>query len=160
MHALKSNNSIPRRAFCCALGNESFEPGSKYISHLSSDGKERKDFCPSCWLQSEEYKKKEKGHFWRGKIPKKIEKTDASEEKTLHLFREVYQTGMNPKLLYVLALYLQRRKQLMLLPSGKKMDSLVFELMETGETFSLKPFSLKEEDVAVIFQEIAQLLGV
>lgn len=151
MQQLKTN--IPRRSSHCAIQKEPFEPGSDYISYLYEVL--RIDFCPTCWEKHEESKKKEGGHFWRGKIPLKKEKPSSSDEKMLTFFRETFAEQKNPKVLYVLALYLQRKKQLMLLPSMQQQESLLFELMETGETFSVVPFSLKDEEMIGIFQNIS-----
>lgn len=156
MQSLKSQIPIPRRSSCCAVGREPLMPGSDYISYLSFDGALRRDVCLACWEKIEESQKKREGHFWRGKIPSKMERPDPFDVKALKLFRDTFQAEQNPQVLFVLALYLQRRKQLILLSSTKKSQESLFELIETGEVFALKTFHLKEEEMAAILQEIMQ----
>jgi hypothetical protein len=136
---------LPRRQARCILEGELFEQGSEYISLLDFSGN-RKDYCPACW---QKVVKPLDGHFWRGKVPHKQEKTQV-DEKALTLFSEIKE----PKLRFVLALYLQRKRQLI------RRTKTLFEIPDTGELFDIEPFFLSAEEGEHCAYEIEQLLTV
>ncbi|MCH9627901.1 MAG: hypothetical protein S4CHLAM2_15490 [Chlamydiales bacterium] len=142
---------IPRRANQCADGKERFLPGSEYVSLLTSTdhGWERTDFCLACW---EKANKTREGQYWRGKIPLKIEKRQTPDEKALKLLR----TLEEPKLLSVLALYLQRRGQIVRRGEGK--GSIYYEIPESGETFALAKITLSPEEGREVGEQLVRLL--
>lgn len=133
------NEKIPRRLSACKMGGEPFQPGSEYLSVLNATGQgwERSDYCVICW---EKIKKDIKGHFWRGKIPLKKDKKLSPDEKALGLFIKLD----DPKLLSVLALYLQRRGQIM--KRGEEKEFHYYEVPETGEMISVPKMILSPEE--------------
>ncbi len=135
---------IPRRLSRCALGNELFEPGGNYISVLDLDGG-RKDYCLTCW---EKTLKPTGGHLWRGNIPLKKEKVTNPDVKALELFR----SASDEKLRFVLALYLQRKQQLM------RRTHTLYEAPATGEVFDVPPIALTPQEGETLAQVIDQLL--
>jgi len=124
--------TLPRRLSHCILEGEAFDHGMEYISFLDYDGN-RRDYCPQCWEKAD---KPTEGHFWRGKIPYKKEKIYRPDEKAMELFHK----ASDPKQKFVLALYLQRKQQLI------RLTQTLYENPETGEVFSIeKVFLLPEE---------------
>ena len=108
---------IPKRARRCCSCKTEFEPGSSYFSSVK--GEERNDFCLDCF--------KEEGIFWRGKIPLNVE--HKKDERALKLFRE------RPEFRLLLALYLERCKELASRPQLSSKEKRCYELLETGELF-------------------------
>ena len=135
---------IPRRLSHCALGDEPFEPGQKYISVLDRDGG-RKDYCPHCW---EKTLKPPGGHLWHGSIPLKKEKVTNPDMKALELFRSAHEE----KLRFVLALYLQRKQQLM------RRTRTLYEAPATGEVFDVPSIALSPQEGESLAQVIDHLL--
>jgi hypothetical protein len=136
--------SLPRRLSRCILGQEPFEQGMEYLSFLDLEGC-RRDYCPACW---EKIEKKGEGHFWKGKIPYKQKKASQPDENALELFRQ----HKDPKQRFVLALYLQRRGQLM------RRTQTLYEIPETGELFEVEKISLSLEEGERVAKEIHCLI--
>ena len=131
---------ISRRLNHCALEGEVFKPGSEYFSYLDIDGN-RRDYCPTCW---EKMQKPEEGSFWRGKIPPKKEKFLQPDKRALAYFRQLDDL----KYRFVLALYLQRKKQL------ARRTQTVYEIPQTGEVFEVEEISISSEEGARIAEYI------
>ncbi len=142
---------IPRRSNQCISGEERFVPGSEYVSLLlpTDHGWERRDYCSACW---EKVDKKDEGQYWRGKIPLKVEKRLTPDEKALDLLR----TLEEPKLLTVLALYLQRRGQIV--RRGEEKGEIYYEIPENGETFALPKITLSPEEGKEAGEKLVGLL--
>lgn len=134
---------LPKRLSHCVSDGEAFLEGSEYISFLSFDG-ERRDYCPSCWEKIE----RQKGLIWRGKIPLKKEKRVDPDEKALSCFRLL----KDPKYRFVLAIYLQRKKQLV------QRTKTLFEIPETGEIFEVEPLVIPVEESMTIAEEIHHII--
>jgi hypothetical protein len=132
--------SLPRRLSRCILGQEPFEQGMEYLSFLDAEGC-RRDYCPSCW---EKIAKNGEGHFWKGKIPYKREKVSQPDERALKLFRQ----HKDLKQRFVLALYLQRKEQLV------RRTQTLYEIPETGELFEVEKISLSSEEGERLAKEI------
>lgn len=135
------SSHLPNRASHCIGAKEPFVSGSEYISYVEFAEREtrREDYCPSCWKKVT----KEKGMFWKGKIPIKKEKPLSVDEKALKMLREQCNAQQNEELLYLLALYLERRKQLV-----KRLDhkgKVTFEIPFSGETFVIAKVPLSQE---------------
>ena len=128
---------LPRRSTSCEACEESFEPGSVYFSRI--DGEMRHDFCPSCW--------EPQGEFWQGKIP--LLKERSRDEKALNLFRK------REDFRYLLALYLERRKELAHRPQLSKKDKRCYEVLQTGELFYVPIGIVKQE----VIDEVAAVLS-
>lgn len=135
---------IPRRLARCFLEGESFAEGAEYISFLDRQGN-RQDYCPFCW---ERVKKPVEGHFWKGKIPLKKEKSSHPDKKTLELFRRL----TDPKKRFVLALYLQRKQQLV------RRTQTLYEIPETGEVFDLEKVTISTAEVDTLAHEIDRMI--
>lgn len=139
---------IPRRSSRCHLGGEPLTPGTEYFSILipTEMGYERKDYCPTCF---EKINKQEGAQYWKGKIPQKIEKRQTPDQKALDLFRKME----DPKLLVVLALYLQRRDQVI------KRGELYYEIPETGEVIAVPKISLTPDEGKALGEQLIDLLN-
>jgi hypothetical protein len=136
--------NIPRRLSRCIVGEEPFHQGSEYVSIIDSKGI-RKDFCLQCW---EKMDKSSERNFWKGKIPSKKEKCSDYDQKALELFRMV----KDPKYLFVLGLYLERKGQIV--PRTKTL----YEAPETGELFSVEKINLTMEEAEKLAKEIEHML--
>jgi hypothetical protein len=141
--------NLPRRLSHCVLNTEPFERGDEYVSLLDAEGK-RKDYCTACWSK---FEKPTDGHYWKGKIPLKKEKQIDPDEKALSAFRQT--TNLKQK--YVLALYLQRKQQLI------QRTKTLYEIPETGEVFDIEKVALTEEegenlakDISIIIDEFSE----
>ncbi len=132
--------TLPTRLSRCVLEQEVFNHGMEYVSHLDLDNV-RKDYCLKCWEKSE---KPVQGHFWKGKIPPKKEKKRLPDEKALDLFRKTE----DPRKRFVLALYLQRKRQLV------RRTQTLYEIPETGEVFDVEIVLMSSEEGAEIAKEI------
>ncbi len=135
---------IPRRLARCSLQGELFEPGCSYVSVLDGDGN-RKDYCLQCW---KEISKPVQGHYWKGEIPPKKERQNQPDHNAFELFKSL----SDPKIRYVLALYLQRKQQLV-----RRTQSL-YEVQETGEIFDVAPVTLTVQEGESLGQVIEQLI--
>lgn len=151
---------LPRRSAHCSHGNEAFLPDSEYFSFLvmNEKGWQREDFCPACWAKVKGKKKLSEGVEWKGKIPRKKEKMATPDERASSLFLELHnsQDLDNQKLAYVLALYLERKKQLA--HRGTLKNKLCFENQESGETFAIDRLSLSKEELDRIVTTLLEKL--
>lgn len=127
---------IPRRSQLCCKHRGPLSPGSEYISVLVEEGENlvRRDYCLACF----ESEKRPSESHWRGKIPLKPEKK--RDPEAVALFRELVAERNDPARLFLLALYLERKKELVRRPEVKEKNKalLYFELLETGEIFSIQ----------------------
>lgn len=126
---------IPNRARHCTAGQEPFEPGSKYTSTLDWQEGEwvRADYCDKCL-----HKKEDTAHTWQGQIPKKQEKKAEPDEQAYSRFCTMYESKKQPELLYLLALYLERKKML------TRRGLSFFEEVSSGKMFDIKPLKVDE----------------
>lgn len=150
---------VPRRSSQCHQGCESFVPGSEYFSFLvlGEQGWQREDYCSDCWREVEEKKKKIEGVEWHGKIPKKKTKTISRDEKAHLLFKDTYHEKVDEKVTYVLALYLERKKQLQRRTGVK--NKLCFENPDSGETFLIEKLLLAPEELDQIISKLLDKLN-
>lgn len=148
------NSTLPRRSRCCLLKKEPFVPGSTYLSTLSEEG-ERADYCVQCW---EKVAHKNKKFFWKSKIPIKKVESLSSDDRALAYFRSLYAEGEKVKILFVLAQYLERRKELVKLTDEKNPHLLFYEWPQSGELFSLEPQQITATEGEAIEREIADHL--
>jgi hypothetical protein len=138
-------NSLPKRLAHCILNGELLERGMEYYSFLDAHGN-RKDYCSQCWIIA----KKEEGHFWKGKVPFKKEKKGKPDEKTLEIFKQ----ESDPKKKFILAIYLQRKHQLI------RRTQTIYEEPENGELFDVAHCSLSTEEGAALVQELTRHIEV
>ncbi len=127
---------LPRRSSTCKKCQKSFDFGDSYISQVVEE--ERSDYCLVCWEKT--------GPFWQGKIPLRAGRSP--DEKALQLFRN------REEFRYLLALYLERRKELAHRPQLSKKDMQCYELLETGELFHVAMGSVQQE----VIDELAAVL--
>jgi len=137
--------SLPKRLSRCILNGEVFKEGMEYFSVLDIDGN-RKDYCFQCWESCEN---KGDGHFWKGKIPFRKEKKSRPDEQAFQIFKEI----KDHKKKFVLALYLQRKQQLV-----RRTHSL-YECPETGELFDVPKITLSPEEGEILAKEIHSLIN-
>ena len=149
---LTKNSHLPRRAKCCALKEESFVPGSEYGASLTPEG-ERADYCVQCWKEVEKV-----GFHWKGKIPHKKTEPVTHDDKALAYFRSIYGEKEKQKALFILAQYLERKRQLVKLTDAKNPHMLFYELPESGELFSVEPQRIAPEEAEDISGEIVDNL--
>ncbi len=156
-----TQGSIPRRSTHCFAKGEPLQPSSEYVSCLLIEDEtwKRYDYCLACWQATEKQRREDKGSFWKGKVPTKKETILRKDEKTLELFRSMV-TDYAPtkqKLLMVLTLYLERKKQMVRRVELKEELSPnihFYELLETGEVFSIEYCSLSQEDSEKMIEEL------
>jgi hypothetical protein len=137
--------TLPKRLSHCVLKGEPFEHGQEYVSFLDPEGN-RKDYCPQCW---EKIDKERNGHFWRGQIPLKKVKERHRDERALELFRQLQE----PKKRFALALYLQRKHQLI------RRTQTLYEIPESGELFNVEIVLISKEEGEMLAKEIDGLLA-
>lgn len=162
---------IPKRSPKCMQGNEPLMPEMEYYSILLSDKEksyQRYDFCSHCW----ENFAKTKFHntfkiAWKAKIATKNEIEDLSnqtrDEKAFYLLKNALQ---NPNQedwaeIFILALYLARRKILLLRQELSQEDGstfCIYEVAATEEMLSIKRKSFNGIDISEIQSKIAQKL--
>lgn len=162
---LKSSfqTSIPRRSSSCLAGGESFQSGSAYVSYLThlEENVERHDYCLMCWTAIEKEQRLKEGVYWIGKIPVKREKSSSQDSKALALFCQLAKkpTEKEKKLLMVLTLYLERQKQIERRSEMKNKEHPhihYYELLESGEVFSIETCSLSQEDSERMVYELKE----
>lgn len=149
---------IPSRAPYCSAGREPFEKGVNFVSFLEIEEEKchRLDFCLECW----EKIKKEKipqGLHWHGRIVPKKEKRVSHDAQALALLKKYYDAANDKKTLYLLALYLERRKQLVL--RGVMKGAQVFESVVEEEVFKVEKISLTFEDINALLPQLLDALA-
>jgi hypothetical protein len=146
---------VPSRASACILGKENFTQGSSFISFLimHEDSCTREDFCVACWEKVRLEKLNSDGIQWQGKIPLKKEKIKSQDAQALEFFKTaVMDKNTDKKKLYLLALYLERRKQL--LSRGVTKGRQAFELIETEEVFMIEKVACGLSDIRETLQSL------
>lgn len=148
---------IPRRGPYCSQGKELFLPGMDYYSILLEEGEiRRQDFCSACWESSARDQFLPKVHTsWKSKVAagKKEEPLDAQsrDDKILFILNETLKKEtLSPDEeveCFVLALYLARRRRLLL----RK------ELQKEGGKFNLYEVADTEEMLYVRRVELSQI---
>lgn len=153
-------------------GAEALTPGMEYYSILvpeKAKGYQRFDFCLACWEASA----KNQFHAtaktaWKAKVASKIEKEDLSsksrDERALILLKEALQNKRETEWaeVFILALYLARRKILYLRQELLQDDGSVLCIYEEAATEEMLPVrrrSLKHINIADIQSRIAKKLN-
>lgn len=155
---------IPRRGQLCAVGNEILSPGSDYYSALIEDPEEqrfqRQDFCLSCWEGKKNHAFKS---YWKAKVPFKqepSEKEGSQDERVLAMLREsLSDTSTNGRAnAFILALYLARKKLLILRQELQQGDQLIsiYELVATEEMLSVPKVSVSFQEIQRIQTELTK----
>lgn len=139
---------VPRRTSHCMCGAKPFQPADRYISFLKmgEKGWERKDYCQTCWANAKVIESE--GLVWKGKVSVKKQKILNGDEKASHFFRtlmnEKSEDAENQRITFVLALYLERKKEL--ISRGVLKNKSCFEHAESGEVFALERVQLSQEE--------------
>lgn len=151
---------IPRRNVRCSGCQQLFNPEQNYCSSILEqvDGAIiRQDHCMDC--------KPEKTTCdvaWQGKIPSSatsLVNEAARCEKALELLRN-FTHSEDPEeknQAFVLALYLERRKQIVLrkeIWEGTKVATLLYEYLETGEMLHVPKVALDKLDLTLVAQQL------
>jgi len=135
-----------------------------YISVLEEidDLLERRDYCTICWDAFTKRVDKVPSQHWRAKVPTKEEKEDASksqDEKAMDLLKKLVSGDRveDRHLAFVLALYLERRHQILL---RKEMDSYYFyEIAMTEEMISVQRIDVMELDLEKLQEKLVEYLA-
>lgn len=135
--------SLPARCSHCSCGKEPLSSGLNYVSYMNES--QREDYCLACWEKIQNEKKTLEGAYWKGKVAPKKQKSTTADEKALTLFQQEYGKE-NREVLYVLALYLERRKQL--IKRGKER----FEIPLTGALYTVEEVSVTQEVIDKILR--------
>jgi len=160
---------IPKRSQLCSIGNELLSEGMEYYSLLTTDAEgaySRRDLCPICWDKFQEnFSGSENKTHWRSKVPSK--KAIAvlpvnRDDRVLYLLKEVLNDPENQgSEAFVLALYLARRRVLLLRHELCQEDGSVLLLYEVGATeemLCVKKMQLSSLQTEKIQLEIASKL--
>jgi hypothetical protein len=149
--------SAPR---CCRCGAE-FQEGHTFFSALTEQNGElaRDDYCPGCW---EEYEEEERFCFWRSRRLPEGRPQRIDTEVVLDLFDRLQQDPPPDRreLLFVLALYLTRRKALKLTGVRREgeRELLEFRRPRRQETFLIENPRLSEDQIDAATERLKELL--
>lgn len=163
---------IPRRSTVCAVGQESFAPGSEYYSALveGENGEwKRQDFCLACWEASarEECVKNARS-YWKSKVPLKVESVPLSrnrDERALQLLKQALtiEGSRNDEEAFVLALFLARSRVLFLRQQLQQEDGStvnLYEVAATEEMLAVKKITLPQLQIEKIQQQLAAKMNI
>lgn len=156
---------IPRRHQKCQEGGEKIEAGMDYHSVLFEEGEDayrRTDFCPACWDTIDRDRLlKEACTHWKSSVPKKEsvdERTLNRIERALELLKEGIE-GDEPEKTLILAMFLQRKKVLILRQELTREDGSVYMLYEVNGTEEMLPVpkvSITNIDANKVQEEIVK----
>lgn len=155
---------IPKRSTCCIKHGEPFLQGHHYYSRLIRGEEEgiylRQDYCENCWKQLDS----PQGSSWKSMVPPAktaSELPKQRDERAIYLLKETLRDLERPGAeaeAFVLALYLARRRRLVLrqeLEREGKLPLLVYEEMQKEEMIGVPKVALAELDVEKVQQELA-----
>lgn len=163
---------IPKRAAACAHHGEVLTPGMEYFSALLPGEIEgvfvRSDFCQNCWDQQS--KKKPFNYAtstWKSIVPAKKQESDLPkqrDERAFYLLKEALaSTEANaPEEAFILALYLARRRLIVLRQELKRKNmppASLYEVADTEEMLCVPKIDLSHLQVETIQLAIAKKLN-
>lgn len=159
---------IPRRAAICANDGSPLLKGKEYFSMLVEGAKEgtleRRDYCYECGMQLLKSKAFENAvSYWKSAIPAKKEPSDLPKEREAQAFLLLKEVlgSKEPTAIsqaFVLALYLARRRRLILRQEITLADgqpALVYEATATEEMLCVPKIALSELQVEKVQNELA-----
>lgn len=149
---------IPRRSPACALGQEPLKEGMTYFSVL--EGEEplvRRDYCEACWSQAKSGSHK---IYWKAKVPPKKREAPQAADLSGYAFillKEALQSQCEEEA-FVLALYLARKKKLLLRDEFKNESGKIslYEVAETEEMIPVKKLELSTFKTEEIQESLAK----
>lgn len=160
---------IPKRSKTCTHCGAAFVPKQSIVSIIfqKKEEYERNDLCLACW-DSKAHALKQEGIYWKSQIPciEKVDLTPVGKIQKAFTFLERIQSQEDPELVqrqitFVLALFLQRQKQLILRKITNKQGKRQFwyERLSTGDVFCIPYFSLDPSKVKEIQGHVISLFS-
>lgn len=164
-----SQVEIPKRGGVCQKGGEAFSPGMEYCSALYHDmenGVLRRDYCLECWKSHAELEA-QSITTWRSIVVAALpEKDDYSKLKRDSRIQTLLKASSDKEEdlaeRFILALYLQRRKKLILrseISNELNQPILLYEDPETEEMIPIQKVSLARLEIDKLQQKIAGKLN-
>ncbi len=159
---MQSDWDIKSRAHVCARTGREFAEGESFYTLLfrDGDGFRREDVSEEAWNERNE--NLQPFSFWRSKYdppapppPEPMAKDDA-EGLLRRLIAEQNPAHANAR--YILALMLERKKLLRPVDSQDE-DMLVYEHVQTGETFVMANPHLSLDRIPEVQLEVSELLS-
>lgn len=157
--------TIPRRASHCAGNGELLTPGMDYYSMLCNSehegGFHRYDYCPECWKQVD---KEGSISSWKSTVPKRkdlLEQPKQRDARALCLLKEALEHSEDPQAreeAFILALYLQRRRRLVVrqeITDASGQVSTLYEAPESEEMFCVPKLPLSALQIASLQTSLA-----
>ncbi|WP_075089403.1 hypothetical protein [Verrucomicrobium spinosum] len=166
---MQANWNIKSRAHECSRTNRPFEEGERFYTAIYFDtgsGEfQRRDVAESAW--KEELAERKPFSYWKSEYVKpesmkpKVEITGReSAEDLLRRFVEEDEEHTEHAR-YILALMLERKKQLV--PKETKETehgkTIIYEHRKSGEVYIIKDPELRLDELAMVQDEVAMLLG-
>jgi len=158
---------IPRRLAACSKQEEKFTPGMDYYSVLkeTEEGLCRTDFCVHCWEQSAKQECLEQAlTHWKSKVPPKgkgLFLSQNRDERALQLLKETLGSDLPESQAdcFVLALYLARRRLLMMRQQIEQEPGqfyFLYEVAATEEILTVKRMDLLQLSVDEIQKRLVE----
>lgn len=153
---------IPKRNSSCCLDQQKFVGGIKIYSILCTKKEEwqRIDYCEHCWTNNKAQLLQQAVVFWESLYPLKEKKKEHPDNNALDLFKELafFEDQETLYKRFMLALYLERKNQIVLRYKNLKMNIFSYEIYESGEIYDVKAvFSV--ENSMKIHAELMQYLS-
>lgn len=147
---------IPKRATNCRQCLEPLRSGDEVFSLLVRDEGVglRKDYCKSCSRNIPDRFREAK---WKGRVPSKEKPPpDFQALNVFHTLR-LSQEVSDRKKCFLLAIYLARKKQLILRKEDKTKHTLLYEDIESGEIVEVEAQLILPDEVADLTLELENL---
>jgi hypothetical protein len=159
---MQADWEIKSRSHHCSRSGKEFVEGDVFYTLLfrDGDGYRREDLSETSWQERND--NIQPFSFWKSTYepppppaPEAIQKNDAEA-----LLRQLIALGdmRYDKTIYILALMLERKRQLRSVVSEDDM-TLVYEHPRTGETFVFRNPNLSLEQIPAVQREVADLLN-
>jgi hypothetical protein len=154
---------IPRRSTHCSQQGEKLFPGMEVYSTLLEDNGQisRRDFCPSCWLNSQQ-KGEIKSSYWKSIIEvKEVRQSSHSiYQKAWNLLYELQKDPQKEAELFVLCIFLAHARQLILRQEFSTAEGMyqIYEKRKEEEYITVKKFFLSEKQILEIQKNVSEKL--
>lgn len=166
---MQANWNIKSRAHECSRTNRPFEEGERFYTAIYFDtgsGEfQRRDVAESVW--AEELAERKPFSYWKAEYVKpesmkpKVEITgrESAEDLLRRFIEEDEEHTEHAR--YILALMMERKKQLV--PKETKETehgkTIIYEHRKSGEVYIIKDPELRLDELAMVQDEVAMLLG-